>query len=387
MSRSSILLIAAFGLVALIARFLFLNASASRTERPRDQQHPSEIAREVPRVDVSSTPGHQARATGAPLAALEQGHEETVATAMTAEAARQIAAKLRQKARFPPTSRRIENNVDPIIQTRAVKERLSPPGQGRKPTLVVFASSLSYEAPNPIILYAKFIRQYPNDWAPRTDAEVAGELWNADDEVVAQVDLRDDGQGRDIEAGDGVFTTQLTPAAEDLGRWNGLIRVQIFGETADGDRRSARTRFYYGAPAAKLTGYYRDDLVDGHLQILAEVEVKAAGDFRLDGSLSGAQGLIAWAQNTVHLEPGIGYIPLTFWGLALREANEPGPYELSSIALANVSIKPPQLNDAAGTSYKTAAYKPEDFSSASYDDPKLLEKAKRYEQRVPGETP
>ena len=64
----------------------------------------------------------------------------------------------------------------------------------------MFASSLSYEAPNPIILYAKFIREYPGDWSPRTDAEIAGELVNAADEVVAEVDLRDDGQERDIEA-------------------------------------------------------------------------------------------------------------------------------------------------------------------------------------------
>jgi hypothetical protein len=182
-----------------------------------------------------------------------------------------------------------------------------------------------------------------------------------------------------------VFTAQLTPAAEDAEEWNGLIRVQIYGQTADGDRRSARTRFYYGAPSAKLTGYYRDQLVDGHLQLLAEIEVKEPGEYRLEATLSGSDGLLAWTESTVHLEAGIGYIPLTFWGLALREANEPGPYQLSSIALANVSVDPPQLNDAFSTTYKTAAYKPDDFSDASYDDPKLLEKAQRWEARARGE--
>ena len=118
------------------------------------------------------------------------------------------------------------------------------------------------------------------------------------------------------------FTAQLTPAGEDLDQWNGLIRVQIYGETADGDRRNARTRFYYGAPSAKLTGYYRDELVDGHLQLLAEIEVKELGEYRLEATLSGSQGLLAWSENTVQLEPGISMMPLTFWGLALREANE-----------------------------------------------------------------
>ncbi len=375
MSRSTILRIAALGIVAVLARFLFLNApgTAERALEPREnQQPPSEIAQVLPNAGVTPTP----------RPAPERGPEETLADIERSKTALETAAALRHKARLPPTSRRIEDNLDPIVATRTVKERLSPPGQGRKPTLVVFSSALSYEAPNPIILYAKFVREYPDDWSPRTDAEIAGELWNTDDVVVAQVDLRDDGQGRDIEARDGVFTTQLTPAAEDLERWDGLIRVQIYGETSDGDRRKARTRFYYGVPSAKLTGYYRDELVDGHLQVLAEIEVKETGEYRLEATLSGSRGLLAWAESTVPLEPGISMMPLTFWGLALREANEPGPYRLSSIALANVTYKPPQLNDAISTSYQTAPYKPQDFSTERYDDPRLLERAERYEERA-----
>ena len=376
MSRSRILLIAALAIVAVYARILFLNASKTETEEARDEQSPPEVAHVMPSNGVAPT--H--------LPAPERGSEETLATIRSSKAALDAAASLRQKARFPPTSRRIEDNIDPIVQTRAVKERLSPPGQGRKPTLVVFASSLSYEAPNPIILYAKFIREHPGNWAPRTDAEIAGELRNASGALVAEVDLHDDGQERDIEARDGVFTAQLTPAGEDLDQWNGLIRVQIYGETADGDRRKARTRFYYGAPSAKLTGYYRDELVDGHLQLLAEIEVKELGEYRLEATLSGSHGLLAWSENTVQLEPGISMMPLTFWGLALREANEPGPYKLSSIALANVTYKPPQLNDAFSTTYETAPYKPQDFSNERYNDPRLLERAARAEARARGET-
>ena len=276
--------------------------------------------------------------------------------------------------------------MDPIVRTRAVEERLSPPGQGRKPTLVVFSSALSYEAPNPIILYARFIREHPQDWAPRTDAEIAGELMDANDVLLTEVDLRDDGQGRDIEAGDGVFTAQLTPPEKDLDLWNGGIRVRVYGRTADGDGRSAKARFYYGVPSARLTGDYEDQLVDRHLQIRAEIEVIEAAEYRLEATLGGSQGLLAWAENTAWLEPGIRWIPLTFWGLALREANEPGPYRLSSIALSNVSDKPPQRNDAISTMYQTAPYKPDDFSDAPYNDPKLLEKARRYESSGRSET-
>ncbi len=381
MTRSRLLLIAALGILAVSARLLF--PSAPDEEPARAPEPPAEMAQANP--GGGATPARRADPMAAPPARSALGPEGAQATTPRSEKAQAAAANLRHKARFPPTSRRIEDNVDPIVATRAVKERLSPPGQGRKPTLVVFSSSLSYEAPSPVILFAKFIRD-PQDWVPRPDAEIAGELRNDDGALVAEVELRDDGQERDIEARDGVFTARFTPAAEDLDQWNGLIRVKLYGETADGDRRSATTRFYYGVPSAKLTGYYRDELVHGHLQVLAEVEVRETGEYRLEATLSGSQGLIAWAESTVPLEPGVGYIPLTFWGLALREANQPGPYQLSSIALANVTYKPPQLNDAIGTTYQTAPYAPQDFSAERYNDRELLDKADRYDARARGET-
>ncbi len=376
MSRSSILLIAGLAIVTVLVRILLLDTPTTETAQRRDAQPPPEVARALPSVGVSPAP------LPAPERDSARSSEGTRATMATAAKALEAAATLRHRARFPPTSRRIEDNLDPIVQARAVKERLSPPGQGRKPTLVVFASAHSYEAPNPIILYAKIIREHPQDWTPRADAEVAGELRNDTGVVVAEVDLRDDGQERDIEARDGVFTTQLTPAEEDLDQWNGLIRVKIYGETADSDRRTATTRFYYGVPSAKLTGEFQDQLVNGHLQLQAEIEVVEAAEYRLEATLSGSQGLLTWAENTVRLEPGIRWLPLTFWGLALREANEPGPYKLSSIALANVSDVPPQLSDAIGSTYETAPYKAQEFSNEGYNDPQLLERAARAEARA-----
>ena len=377
MSRSAILLIVALGIVALVARVFLLGSSDSP-----DRQHGAERARVIADTGAAPTPGRAMDRKGAPspLSAPPAAREELPATTMPPEKARAIAEKLRLKARFPPTSRRIEDNANPLLETRTVKERLSPPGQGREPTLVLFSSSVSYEAPSPIILFAKFLREYPNDMSLRTDGEIAGDLRNADGVIVAEVELLDDGVGRDIEAGDGVFTTQLTPDPRDLARWDGLIRVQVYGVAGNGERRSARTRFYYGTPAAKLTGNYRDELVDGHLEVMAEVDAKQLGEYRLEATLSDSRGLLlAWAEKTAVLEPGLTWMPLTFWGLALREAGEPGPYRLSSVALSNVTLKPPQLNDAISTQYETAAYKPDDFSGQPFNDPKLLQKADRYD--------
>lgn len=385
MSRSTVLLVAALALVAVVARYFLVTESDKGPLRERPPG--AEDVADAPHVGAASTAAPKADRVGAPAPVSDIVREPMVVTPEQAEKARAVAATLREKARFPPTSRPIADNVNPIVESRAVQERMSPPGQGRAPTLIVFASSYSYEAPNPIILFAKFIRQWPDDRSERRDAEIAGELVNSNNEMVAEFDLRDDGQERDIEAGDGIFTTRLTPAAEDIARWNGLITVRVWGETGDGDKRSAKTRFYYGAPSARLTGNYQDQLVDGNLQILAELDVKALGEYRIDATLDGAKGLIAWAQGTAALEPGIVWMPITFWGLVLRQANEPGPYRLSSIALANVTLKPPQLNDAIGTQYETAPYKPGDFGDAPFNDPKLLQKADRYDARARGESP
>ena len=379
MSRTKVS-IAVLGIVALsAAALLWRRPETASTSDPTPVSEPADAA---PRVADAPPPDRRAAPAppSAPRHALT-GDEVRIAMERSQKAL-ETAAKLRQRALFPPTSRRIDDNVDPIVQTRAVQERLNPAAQGRKPTLVVFSSALSYEAPAPIIVFARFIREHPQDWSTRTDAEIAGELRDVDGALLAQIDLRDDGQERDIEAGDGVFTTQLTPPPEELAQWNGLIRVKVYGVTSDGERRSASTRFYYGVPSARLTGNYEDRLVQGHLEVEAELDVKEPGLYRLQATLSGTRGLLAWAENTVYLEPGIRSLPLTFWGLALRQANEPGPYQLSSIALSNVTKKPPQLNDASSTPYRTAPYKPEDFSGERYDDRALLDKADRYEARA-----
>src|SRR5690349_19809388 len=140
MSRSTLVLLAALGLVALLARSFF---TASGAKPPAA----SMAAREPERVVATASAAPAARANaapiGAPSPAAELAREETVVTPAQAEKMRATAAALRQQARFPPTSRRIENGIDPIVETRAVKERMSSPGQGRSPTLVVFSSSLS----------------------------------------------------------------------------------------------------------------------------------------------------------------------------------------------------------------------------------------------------
>jgi hypothetical protein len=382
MSRSSISIIAAVGVVVVALVVL----TRFRTERPPDAPAATQAAPAAPIVGIAATPGARAARPDAPPVP-QAASQEPVLTAAQVERMQATAAALRERARFPPTSRPIVENLDPIVETRAVEERMSPPGQGRAPTLVVHSSSLSYEAPSPIILFARFIREWPNDRMPRPDAEIAGELVNAEDDVVAVVDLLDDGQERDIEAGDGIFTTRLTPTPEDVVRWNGLVRVRVYGKTSDGERRSAKTRFYYGAPSARLTGNYQDRLVNGNLEILAEIDVKALGEYRLDATLGLANAqLLAWGQNTLALEPGLAWMPVTFWGLTLREANQPGPYRLASIALANVTLKPPQLNDAIGTQYETAAYDPFDFSGDAYNDPKLLQRADRLDAKARGDT-
>ena len=53
----------------------------------------------------------------------------------------------------------------------------------------------------------------------------------------------------------------------------------------DGDPLSATNTFTYTVQTAHLTGSYRDSLVDGNLQIDAEIEVEEPGRFYLEGTL------------------------------------------------------------------------------------------------------
>jgi hypothetical protein len=293
---------------------------------------------------------------------------------------RTTADDYRRRARFPPSSGPIEDGVDPIARDREVTKEHSLGPEGQHPTLVAFPARTSFEAPGPIVLHAYLV-----DDERRVPANaIVGEVRNQEAVALAAVVFTDDGLNGDAEADDLLFTAVLAPSSDAIRLFKGSQLVLVRAETFTGEARVATTGFLYSVPLARLTGRYRDALVDGHLVVSAEVEVSEPSTFHLEATLGAADGTpIAWAQTAAGLDAGTAWMSVTYWGLILREIGADGPYLLRSVALSTTGEMPNQKNDVAENAFTTRPYRVAQFSEQPFDDPDLLEAARRLDADTP----
>ena len=115
--------------------------------------------------------------------------------------------------------------------------------------------------------------------------------------------------------------------------------------------------------------------------IEAQVEVDDASRFHLEGTLATLDGtLLAWSQSAATLGPGLGWIPLTFYGLALHEMGRDGPYRLRFAALTTTGEMPNQKSALVRDGHVTAFYRAGDFRTDAFEDPDLIDAAERLER-------
>lgn len=99
-----------------------------------------------------------------------------------------------------------------------------------------------------------------------------------------------------------------------------------------------------------------DDLI-----ISGRVNVTAAGDFVVTGSLASAGGLlVANASTAVHLESGQHDVDLSFSGRSIRASGEDGPYLLADVLVQDVT-RDGLVADQKSNLHQTGAYAATDF--------------------------
>jgi hypothetical protein len=264
------------------------------------------------------------------------------------------------------------------LRDREVSPITAAGPNGEEPLLTVFPDKVSFESPEPAVLYA-----YLSEAGERVPAQgIRGTLMTEELQPLAEVDYRDDGGGADPIPGDHLYTARLKIGPELRPDLSESFLVRVFALTEDGRERIAASGFLYSNPAARLTGEYRDGVEDGSLAIDAEVEVLAAGRFHLEGTLYAGDGgrSVAWAQAAADLIPGRHWMRLSFYGRILAQSGIDGPYLLRFVALSTTSQMPNAKNALVEDAFVTAPYRAADFSDAPYDDPDLLDAADRLEQ-------
>jgi hypothetical protein len=290
----------------------------------------------------------------------------------------QAAAEYRRRARYPRSAQPLlPDDVDPIVRDREVSAVESRGRNGAEPTLRVFPAAMGFESPEPAVVYAELTTR----GRPVSAREIRGTLMTERLEPLGDVAFHDDGQDGDAVAGDGRYTV-VFPGDKLGGSLSTSYLVQVEA-TLDGDEpRKGAASFLYASPDAHLTGNYRDAVVDGSLVVGVEIEVTGAGRFHVEATLYGPDGVekIAWAQAAQWLDPGTHWLDLAYFGLILRERGIDGPYVLRYVALSTATEMPNAKNRVVENAYWTGAYHASAFSDRPYDDPGLLEAARRIEE-------
>jgi hypothetical protein len=291
------------------------------------------------------------------------------------------AQDLRQRARYPRSSQPLrDGDKDPILRDYEVSHSAFPGPNGEDPALTAFPDQVNFEHPEPITLYAYLTTAGARVAARSIEAEVIDDA----SQRLARLSFADDGVDPDRHAGDLVYSARVPAAVgEQLAGGPYIVRVRAL--SADGQERMAATGFLYSRPDAQLTGRYADATVDGNLEVRAEVEVSRDGRFYLQATLyTQSDAPLAWAQNALSLPPGVHWIPLSFFGLILREHGEDGPYVLRFAALSTTTSMPNAKNRLVENAYVTGPYRAAEFSDRAYDDPHLIDAAQRLERAAAG---
>jgi hypothetical protein len=290
---------------------------------------------------------------------------------------RSAAAEYRRRARYPGSSRPLDDGPDPLERDRKVSRITMPGPSGEDPALTVYPLAIGFEDPEPAVLYA-----YLADDGTRIRARaIHGTIVTGDLQTVGGVEYRDDGAGGDAVPDDRIYTAVFLPGPEAVPALSRSYMVQVVATTRRGDERRAATSFLYSRPHAHLTGRYRDAVVNGSLEVGVEVEVAAAGRFHVEATLYGADGSrkVAWAQAARWLEPGQQWMPLQFYGAILRDRDIAGPYLVRWVALSTTTEMPNAKNRLSEANHRTAPYDLGTFSDQPFNDPGLLDAADRAE--------
>jgi hypothetical protein len=297
--------------------------------------------------------------------------------------AKSAADDYRRRARYPRSSAPLPlADDDPIVRERVVNPVRSRGPNNEEPSLTVYPERVGFETPEPAVVHA-FLASGDEKVAARS---VRATITTDQLEPVGELEYRDDGTDGDAVADDKIYSAVFVPGPEASARPATSYMVRVVATTRGNEERIAATSFLYSFPDAQLTGAYRDAVVDGSLQVQAEVSVTAPGRFHLEATLydtSGEQAL-AWAQTALALPEGQHWLTLSFYGLILRERGVDGPYLLQHVALSTASTMPNAKNRLAEGAYVTAAYAAARFTDASYDDPDLLDAADRVERDAAG---
>jgi len=251
-----------------------------------------------------------------------------------------------QFTRYPSYNKAIaKSSTDPINSRYEAYER-STLSKDKQYTLTIYADKRFYLNDEVATFYASMKDQYGDT----VNTQFAAQVIFEEQRNITQLDFAP-------LAGTDYYSASLRLDTETYSE--GIYKVLIVNQA---NELADALTFTLSRPQAVLTGEYRDQVIEGNLRIMAEVEVAQTNRYYLEASLySSTEDPIGTTQFSAELKAGTHWIPLDFSGLMILDAGEPAPFVLRSLSLAKVAM-PIQRAPLASPNYSTAPYDLAEFS-------------------------
>jgi hypothetical protein len=261
--------------------------------------------------------------------------------------------------RYPSNNLRFERLArDPIAMRYEVDERTTL-SDDKRSSLTVWSDKKYYLASDTATISARLTDENGKALQPK----FLGQLIYSERENLNTLIFDDTDQ-------DGTYTTQVSFASDSGSLRPGIYKVIIANDLGE---LSDAVSFTLSSPSAEVSGNFRDTLTPaGNLLIEVELEVNTANRIYLQGSLySSTDDAIGSSQTSVSLQPGTHWVALEFYGLMIRDAQEPGPFLLKHLELAKVGI-PIERSPMLEPNYYTEGYTLDQFTGQRFEEKQSL---------------
>jgi hypothetical protein len=149
MSRRSLLIAVLVVAASVVVGVLFLGRAPERTAAPSAKASVTPAAVAVA-PEPTSTVAHRVSRT-------ETSFEPVDESKLTAKQAAAAAARYRKAARFPRTSRPLEDGLDPIATSRAPEVGDAGKEMQREPRLLAYPALTVVESPGDVVIFGEVV--------------------------------------------------------------------------------------------------------------------------------------------------------------------------------------------------------------------------------------
>ncbi len=256
-----------------------------------------------------------------------------------------------QFTRYPSENRAFENEQqDPVKQRYDVDERTTM-SDDHSMGLTIWSDEKFYLLNDTVNVFAHIQDAEGKKLATTFNSTL---IYDEKD-ILGEIQLKD-------ENGDGTYHGAITLTQQNtFSKGPGIYKVRI--QDIKNQLTDSLT-FTFSQPDIYLTGEYKEKIDNnGNLLIDAEVNVSANSNFYIQASLySSTNVAIGITQFSQQLTTGSHWVPLSFSGLMIQDANEAGPYVLKNVSVAKVTM-PMQRGPLVEPDFQTDSYALDEFGN------------------------